>query len=419
MVSSLYKPIGIGDHRQLTIDPRDTNKAALAYLFGPTHARNILDFGAVGDNVADDGPAFQSCIDELDALSGKDGGIIIVPSPPVAYRISTQVQSDMQGYSMISLSSSGDAVGAGLQGTAFHCDVDNDYAFIFGTDAIDRHNGVMLRGIHFHGFTGATAPKGVKVTNMNRAAFYNCGFRNLDQAMTITVGIAGGDNSWGVLQDALVRDCTNGIDFNSTFGWQIRGGQFANQTNYHIRLDPNSTLQTTGHVKIVGAFFDGGTTGPQLIIGGGYNAITHCKFEKWASGSNAIHFADGTQDNAKGNVAMFNEFDERGGGGGAYMLFDANSQDNIYGFNTLFSGVSPLIDNGINNRDAEVSETPADLRTATTAELVAIGDPINTGSKWAGKRVWNTTTNRAVYAHGSTAGSVWGDGFGVTLHTPA
>jgi hypothetical protein len=58
------------------------------------------------------------------------------------------------------------------------------------------------------------------------------------------------------------------------------------------------------------------------------------------------------------------------------------------------------------------------LPTATTAQLAAIGDAINTAGKFTGKQVRNTTTGAIVYAAGSTAGSVWRGFDGTTAHTP-
>jgi len=56
--------------------------------------------------------------------------------------------------------------------------------------------------------------------------------------------------------------------------------------------------------------------------------------------------------------------------------------------------------------------------TSTTAALAAIGNAINTAGKYAGKMLFNTTTSKPVWAVGSTAGSVWVDGTGATVHTP-
>lgn len=59
------------------------------------------------------------------------------------------------------------------------------------------------------------------------------------------------------------------------------------------------------------------------------------------------------------------------------------------------------------------------LRWADTqTNLRAIGNAINTTNKYAGKQVFDTTNNKPVWAVGSTAGSVWVDGAGTTVHTP-
>src|ERR1044071_5992558 len=53
---------------------------------------NLRDFGAVGDGVADDGPAFQKA---LDALAAAGGGTLFVPEGK--YAIATPVFKDFTG----------------------------------------------------------------------------------------------------------------------------------------------------------------------------------------------------------------------------------------------------------------------------------------------------------------------------------
>src|SRR5687768_15714848 len=50
---------------------------------------NLADFGAVGDGVTDDGPAFQNA---LDAIAAAGGGTLIVP--PGLYFVATPVVKD-------------------------------------------------------------------------------------------------------------------------------------------------------------------------------------------------------------------------------------------------------------------------------------------------------------------------------------
>jgi hypothetical protein len=56
--------------------------------------------------------------------------------------------------------------------------------------------------------------------------------------------------------------------------------------------------------------------------------------------------------------------------------------------------------------------------TSTTAALEAIGNAINTANKVTGRMVFNTTTNSPAWSVGATAGSVWVDATGATVHTP-
>lgn len=65
-----------------------------------------------------------------------------------------------------------------------------------------------------------------------------------------------------------------------------------------------------------------------------------------------------------------------------------------------------------------IAATAAAPVTATTAELAAIGDAINTTDKVVGKMVWNTTLGQPVWADGATAGDTWSLSTGVVAHTP-
>src|SRR6185503_18002320 len=61
--------------------------------FGATSIEiNLRDFGAVGDGVTDDGPAFQAA---LDALATAGGGTLFVPEGK--YAITTPVSKDFTG----------------------------------------------------------------------------------------------------------------------------------------------------------------------------------------------------------------------------------------------------------------------------------------------------------------------------------
>jgi hypothetical protein len=56
--------------------------------------------------------------------------------------------------------------------------------------------------------------------------------------------------------------------------------------------------------------------------------------------------------------------------------------------------------------------------TDTSTNLADITAAVNTTGKYTGKRVWNTTTSRPVFAAGGTAGGLWVYSDGTTAHTP-
>ena len=68
-------------------------------------------------------------------------------------------------------------------------------------------------------------------------------------------------------------------------------------------------------------------------------------------------------------------------------------------------------------RTINVPTTKQDV--ATTSDLDSLSSLVNTEGKYEGKQVFNTTTNKPVYAVGSSASSVWVDATGATAHTPA
>ncbi|MDA3833428.1 MAG: hypothetical protein PF495_08525, partial [Spirochaetales bacterium] len=60
------------------------------------------------------------------------------------------------------------------------------------------------------------------------------------------------------------------------------------------------------------------------------------------------------------------------------------------------------------------------IKTATTAELEAIANNINTSSlKMTGQEVFNTSTSKPVWSLGSSSTSAWVDATGATVYTPA
>jgi len=59
------------------------------------------------------------------------------------------------------------------------------------------------------------------------------------------------------------------------------------------------------------------------------------------------------------------------------------------------------------------------LRTATAAEIAAIGNAVNTSGKAAGTIVFDTTNSKLKIATGANANSTWVDAAGTNAVTPA
>lgn len=82
---------------------------------------------------------------------------------------------------------------------------------------------------------------------------------------------------------------------------------------------------------------------------------------------------------------------------------------------TLQGGVGLIINPEPNASQLEDALAPV---VSTTAALAAIANAVNTVGKYQGKRVWNSTTSKPVYANAGTAAGTWLDATGTLAHTP-
>ena len=100
--------------------------------------------------------------------------------------------------------------------------------------------------------------------------------------------------------------------------------------------------------------------------------------------------------------------------GTEYVDFKHDGTDlNIAGVNTTDINITGITTVNIGGEGVLTTST------STTAALAAVGNAINTSArKVAGLMVFNTTTNKPVWAVGNTDASVWVDATGATAHTP-
>lgn len=102
------------------------------------HINVMTDYGAVGDGVTDDAPAFQNAIDE------NPDKFIYVPTPPVAYLWETQVSKLAGATDTAGLKMYGD----GQRNSIIWCAVPNDAALLLGqTEAFVFNRGCLIEGL--------------------------------------------------------------------------------------------------------------------------------------------------------------------------------------------------------------------------------------------------------------------------------
>ena len=89
--------------------------------------------------------------------------------------------------------------------------------------------------------------------------------------------------------------------------------------------------------------------------------------------------------------------------------------------NTNFSGPVVSADGFIGNMTGGVTATASyvQLRTATAAQIGAIGDAVNTSGKVAGTIVFDVTNSRIMIATGANPNSTWVRADGSNPVTPA
>ena len=116
---------------------------------------------------------------------------------------------------------------------------------------------------------------------------------------------------------------------------------------------------------------------------------------------------------------------------GVSVGFNMRSSDttgNIIDSNNMLNSASTNANALLNiDRDNLVSHTnilnDGEIHSATfrasTTNLTDISHPVNTGNKFEGKMIFDSTTNIPMYARGSTAGDLWASATGGSTITPA
>jgi hypothetical protein len=440
---------GAHELSDLTVDgvPADVALAAQYAPLGSTSdpiVYNVRDFGAVGDNVTDDGPAVQAAVDAA-KLTG--GGVIFFPPSATPYRIATTVSAGI-GQGIVSIVVEGAAATIRPTiGSAQNC---------FGFANLDM---VEFRNLRFIGTAGATydAYAVISIASCSIARISNCHFDSLLTQAASGGGIVRVDHTDLTIENTLFMGCGGhpsplvpGLHVVNTKNLNVRQVRFFDvgtlgagrgSTPAWIRVGPKLFAGTDAWKTsaltfenlwmdeggLVGLQIDGGTTNPfesvtldrvsgngsPNALGGGFfiDGVTRLEIFDCMYGYNtstvnkALKLSNintATVERMRA-IALCNVIEA------ASTVGSLSIEDCTYTTLTTDPATELRI-NPVRNRY---------VATATTSNLTSDTAAINTINKFTGKQVWNTTTGRPVWADGPLATDTWSDATGTTAHTPA
>ena len=306
----------------------------------------------------------------------------------------------------------------------------DDYAFYFG-GAASVHTNIKLNNIWAFQTPGSERPngKGFKLQNIQELDASNLA---VDNAQGIPVQVL---TCKGVISNISIESCDRTLAAGTgyhigVFGSQVDIGTIlATANNVTISGSGNMAVLYTASSSNVECFAitDNDTTLTDTSSGSYYTIYNVDAGDRvWnkkaisTDGSPAISIND-TSDNSPKRVRELN---------GAALTLE------LEGLQFATKTITP---SGTNFDEGTVvwSRAPA-LGTAqywrltgtdwiqvggvtikTTTEIEDITNDVNTKGKYEARQIFNTTTNKPLWASGGTAGNSWRDATGSSVHTPA
>ena len=449
--------VGATSSDLVSYTPAGTGAVATTVQTKLRESVSVKDFGAVGDGVTDDTAAIQAAINYV----ASNGGVLTLPSgtymsdslqvtPTASFKINgtgtikkrtnaannmLQIQGTTLPISVTGITLDGDFTthsegGQGLVGYNISnmivdnvtvTDVKNSGVIIYTDGTIHENN--IVRNCTVNG--EAHIKNGLLIVDCKNSGIENSSVFNVTEfALELKNSCT---NCW--IRNCLVDICDlQAIVLGQTTG---TGPSHCDISNVTIKASDGAIELSNGQYNTFNQITCDFTGNP-TPINNGINCgseVKNCTFTNITmlnlpTAIYAIRF----RTNNINNLVKFSSI-EKDGAGDAFR-FDASATLNTvvadrysiadvlkedlrpYVSDASSGGTNLLV--SLRTTATENNDTP----TGSNTGLNAVGDVINTQNKYAGKRVWNTSDNRPVYAVGSAAADVWKKADGTTHNTP-
>lgn len=418
---------------------------------------NVLDFGALGNGVADDTSAIQAAINYV----ASNGGVLTFPSgiymsdslqvtPTASFKINgtgtikkrtnaannmLQIQGTTLPISVTGITLDGDFTthsegGQGVVGYNISnmlvdnvtiTDVKNSGVIIYTDGTIHENN--IIRNCTVNG--ESNIKNGLIIVDCKKSGIETSSVFNVTEfALELKNSCT---NCW--IRNCLIDGCDlQAIVLGQTSG---TGPSYCDISNVTIKASDGAIELSNGQHNAFNQITCDFTGNPGTINNGinCSSEVKNCTFTNITmlnlpTAVYAIRF----RTNNINNLVKFSSI-EKDGSGDAFR-FDASATLNTvvsdrYLINDVLKEdlrpyVSDASSGGTNllvslrTIATENNDTP----TGSNTGLNDVGNVLNTQNKYAGKRVWNISNNLPVYAVGSAVADVWKKADGTTHNTP-